>query len=291
MRKNARKMQFPGFLPLCPGPGCVTLLRGAGQRKRGSIDVIEKWGIPLPGGKKPRTVYVYLPQEAEEDPDARFPVLYMFDGHNVFFDEDATYGKSWGMGEYLDETGTGLIVVAVDCNHRLPHGRISEYSPFTFTEEPFGRVVGRGRKFMDFVTGTLKPLIDENYPTLPDRESTFIAGSSMGGLMSLYAITAYNRVFSRAAALSPSVWLVQEQLVPLIRKADYAPGTVIYMDYGSREMDNHPDMLRDFTLTAHALLEKGVFLTARIVPNGDHCEACWEEQIPFFMPLLFYNRE
>ena len=55
--------------------------------------MIEKWGIPI-GGKKPRTVYVYLPEQAQESPDMRFPVLYMFDGHNVFFDSDATYGKS-----------------------------------------------------------------------------------------------------------------------------------------------------------------------------------------------------
>ena len=162
--------------------------------------MIEKWGIPVMGGKKPRTVYVYLPEQAEEDPDARFPVLYMFDGHNVFYDEDATYGKSWGMGEFLDDLGVGLIVVAVDCNHRPPHGRLSEYSPFTFQDPEFGRVIGRGKKFMDWLIGVLKPWVDEYYPTLPDRDHTFIAGSSMGGLMSLYAVTARNDVFSRAAA-------------------------------------------------------------------------------------------
>ena len=255
--------------------------------------MIEKWGIPVTPvtGKKPRTVYVYLPEAAQEDPEARFPVLYMFDGHNVFFDRDATYGKSWGMGEYLDGHGTGLIVVAVDCNHRPPNGRLSEYSPFTFSEEPFGRVVGRGKKFMDWLTGTLKPLIDEKYPTLPEREYTWIAGSSMGGLMSLYAVTAYNGVFSRAAALSPSVWLARHQMPGLIRRTDYLPGTVVYMDYGSREMGNHTGILRNFTETAAAMLEKGVFVTSRIVPNGDHCEACWEEQIPIFMPILFYDRE
>lgn len=255
--------------------------------------MIETFGIPVTPvtGKKPRRVYVYLPPQAEEDEDARFPVLYMFDGHNVFFDAHATYGKAWGMGEYLDETETPLMVVAVDCNHRPPHGRLSEYSPFTFEEEGFGRVVGRGKKFMDWLTGTLKPLIDEKYPTLPDREHTFIAGSSMGGLMSLYAVTAYNHVFSRAAALSPSVWLVRGQMAPLIRKAAYEEGTVVYMDYGSREMGNHQGMLHCFIDTAAALTERGVYVTARIVPNGDHCEACWEEQIPFFMPHLFYDRE
>ncbi|MBQ9263698.1 MAG: alpha/beta hydrolase [Clostridia bacterium] len=255
--------------------------------------MIEKWGIPVRPitGKEPRTVYVYLPPAAAEDPNARFPVLYMFDGHNVFFDQDATYGKSWGMGEYLDYTDTPLIVVAVDCNHRPPHGRLSEYSPFSFRDEQFGHVTGKGRKFMDWLVGTLKPIIDERYPTLPERESTWIAGSSMGGLMSLYAVTAYNDVFGRAAALSPSVWLVRGRMAPLIRKTAFAPGTVVYMDYGAREMGNHQGMLHCLMKTADALLEQGVLLTSRIVPNGDHCEACWEEQIPIFMNVLFYNRE
>ena len=255
--------------------------------------MIEKWAIPVTPvtGKQPRTVYVYLPDRAAEDPEARFPVLYMFDGHNVFFDTDATYGKSWGMGRYLDRTGTELMVVAVDCNHRPPHGRLSEYSPFTFTDPGLGRVIGRGRKFMDWLCGVLKPLIDEIYPTQPDREHTFIAGSSMGGLMSLYAVTAYNGVFSRAAALSPSVWLVQGRMATMISSSDFIPGTVVYMDYGSREMGNHQGMQHAFADTAEALMERGVFVTARIVPNGDHCEACWEEQIPFFMPLLFYDRK
>ncbi len=253
--------------------------------------MIEKWGIPVMGGRKPRTVYVYLPEAALEDPEARFPVLYMFDGHNVFFDEDATYGKSWGMGDFLDRTGLGLMVVAIDCNHRAPNGRLCEYSPFDFEEEEFGRVRGRGRKFMDWMTGTLKPVIDERYPTLPERECTWIAGSSMGGLMSLYAVTAYNDVFSRAAALSPSVWLVRGQMSPMIRRSKYAPGTVVYMDYGSREMGNHMGMLRCFMDTGNALMERGVLLTSRLVPGGEHCEASWEEQIPFFMNVLFYDRE
>ena len=253
--------------------------------------MIEKWGIPVMSGKKPRTVYVYLPEEALLDPEARFPVLYMFDGHNVFFDEDATYGKSWGMGDYLDDHHTPLIVVAIDCDHRRPNGRLREYSPFDFADPEFGTVRGRGKQFMDWLVFTLKPRIDERYPTLPGRETTWIAGSSMGGLMSLYAVTAYNDVFGRAAALSPSVWLVGGQMAPVIGRAVFAPGTVVYMDYGQREMGNHAGMLHCFMDTASALMEKGVLLTCRIVPNGDHCEACREEQIPFFMEILFYDRE
>ena len=200
--------------------------------------MIEKWKIPVRPvtGRKPRTVYVYLPDQAQEDEDARFPVLYMFDGHNVFFDEDATYGKSWGMGEYLDGTETPLIVVAVDCNHRPPNGRLNEYSPYTFDDPTFGHITGYGRRVMRWMAHTLKPLIDERYPTLPERETTWIAGSSMGGLMSLFAVSEFNHVFSRAAALSPSVWAGHCKMEQTIRHTKFGPDTVVYMDYGSEEL-------------------------------------------------------
>ena len=134
-------------------------------------------------------------------------------------------------------------------------------------------------------------MIDAQYPTLPQREATFIAGSSMGGLMSLYALLAYNDIFSRAAALSPSIWLAAPRLSSMVRQADLAPDTVLYMDYGSREIANHPGILHSFSLLTSRLMDKGVWVNSRIVPNGDHYEACWEEQIPFFMQTLLYERE
>ena len=263
------------------------------HQHRGISILIEKWTTPIPklSGREGRTVYVYVPDEAQENPEARYPVLYMFDGHNVFFDSDATYGKCWGMKEYLESTNTPLIVVAVDCNHSPNNGRLSEYSPFTFEDPKLGYIRGRGRTTMDWFAHTLKGMIDEKYPTLPGRETTWIAGSSMGGLMSLYAVTAFNDVYSRAACLSPSIWFATRSLDRLIRDAQFAPDTVIYMDYGSREMAHHDNMRKQYAAVTSRLLEKQVLLTSRIVPNGDHCEACWEEQIPFFMHILFYNRE
>ncbi len=254
--------------------------------------MIEKWATPIPKltGLAPRTVYVYIPEDAKRDPEARFPVLYMFDGHNVFFDKDATYGKCWGMKEYMDETETPMIIVAVDCNHSPNHGRLKEYSPFTFENEQFGRIRGRGATTMDWFSKTLKPMIDRRYPTIPDREATFIAGSSMGGLMSLYAVLKYNDVYSRAACLSPSLWLTPRKIDKLIRECELSPDTVIYMDYGSREFGNHDNMRKAYAAVTARLMEKKVWLTSRIVPNGDHCEACWEEQIPFFMQVLMYFR-
>ena len=253
--------------------------------------MVTKWSITIPelSGEEPRNAYVYVPDEWEEDEDRRYPVLYMFDGHNVFFDEDATYGKSWGMEDFMRQTEIPMIIAAVECNHSPDNGRLSEYSPFTFTDYKFGRVVGRGRTTMEWMVNTFKKEVDERFPTLPDRENTFIAGSSMGGLMSLYAVSAYNHVFSRAAALSPSVWVAPNRLDRLLRFASIRPDTVVYMDYGSEELANHGQMLRHFNRVVSRLLDRKVMLNCRIVPGGTHCEACWEEQIPFFMSTLLYG--
>lgn len=255
--------------------------------------MIDKCSITIPelSGEEERHVYVYLPEALEEDPELRFPVLYMFDGHNVFFDEDATYGKSWGMAEFAEQSDLPMIVAAVECTHEPNNGRLCEYSPFSFSDPSFGRVKGRGQETMEWLINRFKPIIDENYPTIPDREHTFIAGSSMGGLMSLYAVMAYNHVFSRAAALSPSIWFATGRLDRMLQEAEIAPDTVVYMDYGANELSFHPNMKRQFSRVAARLLERGVLLNCRIVPGGDHCEASWERQIPFFMDTLFYGLE
>ena len=255
--------------------------------------MIDVWNLTIPEltGDEPRRAYAYVPDSWDEDHDLRYPVLYMFDGHNVFFDEDATYGKSWGLGEYLDATGTQIIVAAVECNHHPDNGRLSEYSPFTFRTPQFKKVVGRGKLTMDWLTTTFKEEIDREFPTLPGRENTFIAGSSMGGLMSLYALLEYNHIFSRAAALSPSLWVSGGKVEGLIRASRPAADTVLYMDYGSRELGNHSGMLRQLGRTAALLAEKRLLLDFRIVPDGEHCEASWERQIPFFMSTLLYGRD
>lgn len=243
--------------------------------------------IPNPTSRARRKVYVYVPDTYTEG--TRYPVLYMFDGHNVFFDSDATYGKSWGLKEYLEQDQTQLMVVAVDCDHRINHGRLKEYAPFSFEAPGIGRIRGGGRAFMDWLTGQLKPVIDAEYPTLPDREYTFIAGSSMGGLMTLYALSDYGMFFSRGAALSPSVWTRPSAVIDMIRRSRFLEDTILYMDYGSEELERHTGMQNALFDCVHALLETGVLLNFRIVPGGEHCEACWEEQIPYFMHILEYD--
>ena len=165
--------------------------------------MIKFWDITIPEltDDQERKAYIYVPDSYQWDKSKRYPVLYMFDGHNVFFDSHATYGKSWGMKEYLESTNTELIVAAVECNHSPDNGRLREYSPFDFNDPEFGSFQGLGDITMQWFIHTFKPYIDTHYPTLSDREHTYIGGSSMGGLMSLYAVLEYNSVFSGAICM------------------------------------------------------------------------------------------
>lgn len=252
--------------------------------------MVDQWYITIPeltGGEK-RKIYVYLPESYFTEPGRRYPVLYMFDGHNVFFDQDATYGKCWGMKEYMDKTGTQMIVAAVECNHSPDHGRLKEYTPFDFQERGIGEIRAKGKITMEWMVHTFKREIDQKYRTLPEREHTFIAGSSMGGLMTLYAVLEYNSVFSRGAALSPSVWVARRKIEQMIEKAKVRPDTVLYMDYGSEEFKNHANMRNLFARVAFLLMEKQILTVSRIVPGGQHCESSWERQIPFFVNTLLY---
>lgn len=255
--------------------------------------MIKKWNITYPAhtGEEQRSVYLYLPEFYDFDSGRRYPVLYMFDGHNVFFDSDATYGKSWGMKEYMDRTGTQMIIAAIECSHGENNERLSEYSPFDFSDPELGRFKGRGRETMDWLVNTFKPEIDRTYRTIPDRENTWIAGSSMGGLMSLYAVMEYNHIFAGAAALSPSVWVAPAKLSRLVRESKLYPRTTVYMDYGSDENGFYPKIQTQFAKIASSLMERRVLVTSRVVPGGTHCEACWERQIPFMISTLLYGRD
>ena len=152
-----------------------------------------------------------------------------------------------------------------------------------------GKVEGKGEMTMDWFSKVFKTHIDRNYRTIKDREHTFIAGSSMGGLMTMYAITRYNHIYSRGAALSPSVWVDTEQLLSMIWDSTIKPDTVLYMDYGSEELANHQGQRTFLRQVADAYYDKGVYINARLVPGGHHCEASWEQQLPFAIGTLLYG--
>lgn len=248
--------------------------------------MVETFDVSITPYGLTRRTFVYLPDDWQTS-GKKYPVLYMFDGHNLFFDSTATYGTCWGLKEYCD-AHPNWIIAAPECNHE-GNKRLEEYCPYQ--SDWFGGITGTGHEYMEWLTKEFKPMMDKRYPTLPGRANTAIGGSSMGGLMSLYALLQYNDVFSRAAALSPSIWVSPEKLSGLVGRAKLEPGTVLYMDYGSREMGNHDGMRRGFAEMCAKVMTRGIHLTSRIVPGGTHSEASWEKQLPFMFHTLMYEVE
>lgn len=236
----------------------------------------------------PRLLHIYLPKHYEES-DESYPVMYMYDGHNLFHDEDATYGKSWKMEEYLDYMETKLIVVGIECNHE-GNERLNEFCPFDVDHHHFGKITGKGEAFMDWVVEELKPMIDSMYRTLVDREHTAIGGSSMGGLMALYSVAKYNDYFSKAASLSPAVSFCYRQTKEMINRYPILPKTWVYIDWGSDESRNKQLLTyatsRNLEI-AHLFDVQGASVYPRIIINGKHNEETWEQQVPIFIDYLF----
>lgn len=250
--------------------------------------MLHTWTLTIPqlkpSGLK-RRAYLYLPRAYDEQPERRFPVLYMLDGQNVFLDSEASFGRSWRMYDFLNWSEAPVIVVAVESNP-IGNNRLCEYSPFTHTESDLGVIEGRGRIMMDWMVRVLKKQIDRRFRTLPEREHTAIAGSSMGGLLSLYAACHYSDTFGLIACLSPSLWVDPDKVRTMLKRARIAEDTIVYMDYGQDEMGNHEETAGILPSVFQSLYAKSVNLTFRIVPHGVHSEACWEEQVPVFMQCL-----
>lgn len=234
-----------------------------------------------------RTVYIYLPDDWQTS-GKRYPVLYMYDGHNLFFDSTATYGTCWGLKEYLD-AHPNLIVVGVDCNHEGDE-RLTEYCPYTVRR--WGGIKGTGAVFMQWLVNELKPYVDAHWPTRPERIHTGIGGSSMGGLMSLYSIAAHSDVFSKAACLSPSCGICMPQLLNQFKHAEFNGSTRIYISWGAHECQGKKGLAQttDNALTLTRALQKHgiqVEVWPWLQVDGGHCEADWARQVPQFMKFLF----
>ena len=247
--------------------------------------MVKKFKISIPAlSDEERVGYIYLPPSYDSDIDSHYPVMYMFDGQNVFFDEDATYKTSWGLSDYLEHNPAKIIIIAISSS-TIGSNRLYEYTPYNF-EYNNESIKAKGKIYMDWLINELKPQVDSQLRTLKDRKNTFICGSSLGGLMSFYGATVYNKYISKAICLSPSLWVNVDDVIRTINNSKMNEDTCIYMDYGSQEMSNHLANMDALSAAANVLLKKQVNLTLRIVPGGEHCEASWERQIPVFMDCL-----
>ncbi len=247
-----------------------------------------------PAGKN-RPLHIWLP-EGYETSSERYPVMYFFDGHNLFLDSDATYGKSWGLLEFLQGWEKQLIVVGMECGHE-GNERLYEYCPYHFRGKFWGDLLGTGAETMRFMAEELKPMIDREYRTDPSREATAIGGSSMGGLMSLYAGIKYSGVYSKAACVSSSISPCMPSLRRDIRESSIAPGARFYLSWGTEESGGKPSMgiyetpaAKNNAEIAKLLEDKGAATRVTCQRGGRHCEASWEKLVPEFMDFLWLDK-
>lgn len=161
--------------------------------------------------------------------DEHYPVVYMHDGQNLF-DPTTSYAGDWSLLETLAalaRDGIEAIVVGITNTGTF---RRYEYSPFR--DEQHGG--GDGELYVEFLVETIKPLIDRSFRTEPDRASTLTAGSSLGGLVSLFSFLHRPDVFGAAGALSPAVWFAEEAILDFLPH-DHTPRGRIYLDVGTAE--------------------------------------------------------
>lgn len=238
-----------------------------------------------------RRLHIFLPENYGQTEET-YPVMYFFDGHNLFRDQDATYGKSWGLGDFLRRWEKPMLIVGLECGHGEGE-RLQEYCPYPVQSRFLGRLSGMGDATLRWMVETLKPQIDADYRTCPFREATGIGGSSMGGLMSLYGILRFNRWFSKAACLSS---LLLPQLKREAEQAALFPDTRVYLSWGTEEAGGaraRPE--EDWTTRtaqrnlalARRLEARGIRVRLHCQRQGRHCEADWERQVPGFMDYLW----
>lgn len=219
---------------------------------------------PQLGGS--RTVWVYLPK-AYNTTHKRYPVLYMHDAQNLF-DQETSYSGEWMVDEHLNaHDGRKVIVIGI------AHGeekRMEELTPFSHKE--YGG--GGAKAYLEFLVQTLKPHVDTTYRTLPGRENTGIMGSSLGGLVSFYALLEYPKVFGQAGVFSPSFW-INPRIFDRAKVSRLLEGTKMYFLAGTAESEQ---LVTEVHKMLDILRENGMperDLKFQIVKGGKHNEAFW----------------
>ena len=265
----------------------------------------------------PRDVTVWLPPGYDPRGDP-YAVLYMHDGQNLFDSKTAFIGKEWGVDEAAARlVGEGAMRRTIVVGIWNTPKRLREYVPAKAFDRLPERYMDRVRGlyggdplsdgYLKFIVRELKPFVDRTYNTAPGRESTAIMGSSMGGLISLYALTEYPDVFGGAGAVSTHWPLLLppegEELSESDRDAvagafeGYLRTALprrgahrIWFDHGSETLDRHyaAYQARIDRLVASRGWKKGLDFESRNFPGAPHNEDAWRERV--HLPLIFLLR-
>lgn len=226
-----------------------------------------------------RRVWIYLPPSYASS-TKKYPVLYMHDGQNLFDQLTSGYGE-WGVDELLDSLiakgQKEYIVIGID------HGgseRLKEYNPY---DSEYGK--GKGKAYVDFLVNTLKPYIDEHYRTEKDSKNTTIAGSSMGGLISMYAIATYPKVFGKAGIFSPAFWLGKTIETDVKNAMENLNGSKVYLVAGDLESKTMvSDMENVYQILNPTGKNKNILMVEKA--DGKHSEWFWHREFVDFYKFI-----
>jgi predicted alpha/beta superfamily hydrolase len=244
----------------------------------GNIIQLDKvWSPQL---ENERDILVYLPPSYDEG-ELHYPVVYMHDGQNLF-DEATSFSGEWEVDETLERLsrrGLEAIVVGIP---NLGEERLNECCPFDEAEQ----ADARGELYLAWIVETLKPLIDRSFRTLPDRVHTGMMGSSMGGLITLFAFFRYPEIFGFAGVMSPSLWFAERAIFPCLEEAPYVPGR-LYLDVGTAEGEG---VLEDARRMRDLLVQKGYRLGEDLLyieeEGAEHTESAWAGRAKIAFRLL-----
>lgn len=250
-----------------------------------------------------RRIWVWLPPNYAIEPQLVFPVLYMHDGQNVFRDQDATYGNCWQMigaqQQIIENGGQGQVVVAIEGQNQA-RPRFSEYSPWVnesmdlwkgFTGLNAG---GRGHLYLKLLVSKVIPFIQQHYRVSTAPENVTLGGSSMGGMISLFAATHYEHVFGRYLAMSTATWFAQTALLECLSNHTFQSTTRIYCDVGTQETSNEelkefPSIYIDGNQQMINVLQDKLTNTQLryIIDEGAiHNEVAWAKRLPHALSWL-----
>jgi metallo-beta-lactamase class B len=244
----------------------------------------EAFDIPQLGRR--RRVLVYLPADYARQPNRRYPVLYLHDGQNVF-DEATSYSGEWGVDETLGrlraagQDATGSIVIAIDND---PQHRSDEYIPWRNAAIKAG---GQGGAYVDFLAKTLKPYVDTHYRTRPDAAHTGVAGSSLGGFISVYAALKYPKIFGAVGVFSPAFWVGNDSLRAFARTHPAAPITRFYFVCGPKESETMLPLIAQWRAELRAEGVPAANLSFHAPADGEHKEWFWRREFPAAYQFLF----
>jgi predicted alpha/beta superfamily hydrolase len=255
-------------------------------RDAGQVQVIDNWWSNTL--QNSRTVRVYLPPAYLENSGQRFPVVYMQDGQNLFDDSIAFGGVSWNGAGAMDQGARDgsiheAIVVGVDATAN----RIGEYTPVADPQDGGGDADA----YLSFLVNEIKPWVDATWRTLPGRESTAIAGSSLGGLVSAYAGVSHPDVFGLVGVFSPSTWWDNNWIIGAVQgtKGAAVQPLRVYVDSGDSGPSN--DDKPQTALLAQAYQGLGTMQVKYLVqPGGQHSETYWRQRLPGALAFLLGPR-